>query len=55
MKESTRNFAEQQCARNRERMERESRGDYGQPIHIVAESTEETKANFKKWFHGKNE
>lgn len=50
MKESTRKFAEKQCAQNRARIEREARGDYGQPIRIVMNSTEETKANFEKLF-----
>lgn len=36
MKESTRIFAEKQCAKNRARIEREKKGDYGMPIHIVA-------------------
>lgn len=53
MKESTKKFAEQQCALNRARIERESRGDYGQPLQITAVgSTKKTKANFKIWFKG---
>lgn len=50
MKDSTRIFMEKQCAKNRARMEREAKGDYGQPIHIVFEDTEETRRNFKKFF-----
>lgn len=50
MKESTRLFMEKQCAKNRARIEREAKGDYGQPIHIVFESTEETRRNFEQLF-----
>ena len=39
MKQSTWEFALAQCKRNGERMEREAKGDYGQPIHIVAGKT----------------
>lgn len=37
MKPSTLAFAMGQCRKNSERIEREKRGDYGQPIFIVAE------------------
>ena len=40
MKESTRIFAENQCAKNRARIEREKKGDYGIPIHIVVSYNE---------------
>ncbi len=29
-------FAEKQCAMNRNRMAREAKGDYGQPLHICS-------------------
>lgn len=35
MKPSTMAFALKQCALNGERMAREARGNYGQPIHII--------------------
>lgn len=50
MKQSTWDFALEQCRQNGLRMAREVKGDYGQPIHIVSESTKETKDNFKKLF-----
>ncbi len=50
MKKHTFEFAEKICAENKVRMEREAKGDYGQPIHLVFESDEETKSNFNKFF-----
>ena len=35
MRPSALAFAENQCAKNRARMEREDNGDFGTPIHII--------------------
>ena len=50
MKESTRIFMEKRYAENAARMAREAKGDYGQPIHIVGESTPETRRNYERFF-----
>ena len=50
MKTSTRIFAEKRCSENAARMEREERGDYSPFIHLVTESTEEARRNFRKYF-----
>ena len=42
MKASTMLFAEKRCAENRARMKRESRGDFGQPVHIVLDESRST-------------
>lgn len=59
MKESTRIFAEKQCAENRARMEREASGDYGLPIHIVGSYEEEPipvdMVKYGKYFHTEKE
>ena len=47
MKESTRIFVEKRCAKSRARIEREKKGDYGIPIHIVA-SYDEPKIPMEK-------
>ncbi len=41
-------FAEQRCTSNRERMKRESMGDYGQCVHITVDGRQKRKKCWDK-------